>query len=136
MSVDKCTRTVGGVRIPQAVCVRHLRYVYTPAHFLRCLYTYGRSLTGINEWRRSEAIATLGDGVYAYRTSRRNAHTMRRSACTYRRCVYTKVRQPAHVHVSIRHFKIRAQMTFSIGFVHAGPCACPHVPHWLVQYSI
>ena len=59
MSVDKCTRTVGGVRIPHAVCVRHLRYVYTHAHFLGCLYTYGRSLT-----------------------SRRNAYTTRQSACT------------------------------------------------------
>ena len=63
MSVDKCTRTVGGVRIPHAVCVRHLRYVYTHAHFLRCLYTYGRSLTGTDEKRRSDAMATLGDGV-------------------------------------------------------------------------
>ena len=63
MSVDKCTRTVGGVRIPHAVCVHHLRYVYTHAHFLRCLYTYGSSLTGIDQWRRSDAIATLGDGV-------------------------------------------------------------------------
>ena len=63
MSVDKCTRTVGGVRIPHAVCVRHLRYVYTHAHFLRCLYTYGRSLTGTDEKRRSNAMTTLGDGV-------------------------------------------------------------------------
>ena len=63
MSMDKCKRTVGDVRIPHAVCLRHLRYVYTQAHFLRCLYTYGRSLTGIDKWRRSDAIATLGDGV-------------------------------------------------------------------------
>ena len=63
MSVDKCTRTLGDVRIPHALCVRHLRYVYTHARFLRCLYTYGRSLTGTDEWRRSDAIATLGDGV-------------------------------------------------------------------------
>ena len=63
MSVDKCTSTIGGVRIPRAVCVRHLRNVYTHAHFLRCLYIYRRSLTGIDEWRRSDAIATLGDGV-------------------------------------------------------------------------
>ena len=63
MSVDKCTRTVGGVRIPHAVCVRHLRCVYTHARFLRGLYTYGRSLTGADEWRRSDAIATFGDGV-------------------------------------------------------------------------
>ena len=63
MSVDECTRTVSGVRIPHAVCVRNLRYVYTHARFLRCLYTYGRSLTGTDEWRRSDAIATLGDDV-------------------------------------------------------------------------
>ena len=63
MSVDKCTRTVGGVRIPHAVCVLHLRYVYTHARFPRCLHTYGCSLTGAEKWRRSDAIATLGDGV-------------------------------------------------------------------------
>ena len=51
--------------------------------------------------------------------------------------MYTKVRQPAHVHVLIRHFKSREHMTLSIGFVHASadPCACPRVSHWLVQYS-
>ena len=73
MSVDKCTRTAGGVRIPHAVCVCHLRYVYTHARFLRCLYTYGRSLTGTDELRRSDAIAKRC--VYAHRTFRRNAYT-------------------------------------------------------------
>ena len=63
MSVDECTRTVGGVHIPHAMCVRHLRYVYTHARFLRCLYTYGRSLMGADDWGRSYAMATLGDGV-------------------------------------------------------------------------
>ena len=63
MSVDEYTRTVGGVRITHVVCLRHLRYVYTHARFLRCLYTYGRSLTGTDEWRRSDAMATLGDSV-------------------------------------------------------------------------
>ena len=57
MCVDECTRIVGGVHIPHAVCVRHLR------PFLRCLYTYERSLTGIDDWRRSDAMAILGDGV-------------------------------------------------------------------------
>ena len=51
------THTACGVRTPLTVPV------YTHAHFLVCLYTYGRSLTGIDEWRRSDAIATLGDGV-------------------------------------------------------------------------
>ena len=45
------------------------------------------------------------------------------------------VHKSAHVHVFIRHFKSRAHMTFPIGLVHAGPCACPHISHWLVQYS-
>ena len=96
-----CTRTVGVVHIPHAVCERHLRYVYTHARFLRWLYTYGRSLTGTDDWGRSDAIATLGDGVCTHRTSR-------------------------HLHVLMRHYKNRAHMISSIGFVHAGPCACPH----------
>ena len=65
MSVDECTRTVGGVRIPHALCERLLRYMYTHiyARFLRCLYTYGCSLTGTDEERRSDWMATLGDDV-------------------------------------------------------------------------
>ena len=30
------------------------------------------------------------------------------------------------LHVFMRHYKNRAHMISSIGFVHAGPCACPH----------
>ena len=44
-----------------------------------------------------------------------------------RRCVPTKVRQPTHLHVFMRHYESRAHMISSTGFVHAGPCACPHV---------
>ena len=62
--------------------------------------------------------------VYAHCTSRRNAYTTRRSAYTQRRCVYTKVRQPTHVPVFIGHFRSCTHMIYSIGFVHAGPCAC------------
>ena len=57
---------VGGVHIPHAVCVRHLRYVNTHPRFLRCLYTYGRSLTGTDDWGRSDAMlhdAMARDGV-------------------------------------------------------------------------
>ena len=101
-----CTRTVGGVHIPHAVCARHVRYVYTHARFLRCLYTYRRSLTGTDDWGRSDAIATLGDGVCTL-TARPDG--MPTGGDGQRRCVYKKV----HV-------------ISSIGFVHAGPCACPH----------
>ena len=141
MSVDKCTRTVGGVRIPHAVCVRHLRYVYTHACFLRCLYTYGRSLTGADKWRRSDAIATLGDGTHGVCTltarpdrmpTRRDGLPTHRDGVCTQKCA-TRARPRVY---SLRHFKNREHMTFSIGFVHAGPCACPHVSHWLVQYSI
>ena len=44
-----------------------------------------------------------------------------------RRCVYKKVRQPMHLHVFMRHYKSRAHMISPIGFVHAGPCACPRL---------
>ena len=90
MSVDKCTRTVGGVRIPHAVCVRHLRYVYTHARFLRCLYTYGRSLTGTDEWRRSDAIATLRDGVCTLTARPDGISTRRDGLPTHRDGVYTQ----------------------------------------------
>ena len=118
-SVDVCTRTVGAVHIPHAVCARHLRYVYTHARFLRCLYTYGRSLTGTDDWGRSDAIATLGDGVCTL-TARPDGMPTRGDG--QRRCVYKKVRQPTHLHVFMRHYKNRAHMISSIGFVHAGPC--------------
>ena len=133
MSVDECTRTVGGVHIPHAVFLRHLRYVYTHARSLRCLYTYGRSLTGTDDWGRSDAMATLADGVCTL-TARPDGMPTRRDG--QRRCVYTKVRQPTHLHVLMRHYKSRAHIISSIGFVHAGPCACPHVAQWLAQYSI
>ena len=122
-SVDMCTRTVGVVHIPHAVCARHLRYVYTHARFLRCLYTYGRSLTGTDDWRRSDSIVTFGDGVCTL-TARPDGMPTRGDG--QRRCVYKKVRQPTHLHVFMRHYKNRAHMISSIGFVHAGPCACPH----------
>ena len=124
MSVDKCTRTVGGVhtargvRTPPMVRV-HSCTLPTVSLHLRTL-THG-SPRMETVWRDRD---TWRRCVYAHRTSRRNAYTTRQSAYTYRRCVYTKVRQPAHVHVFIRHFKSREHMTFSIGFVHAGPCAC------------
>ena len=118
-----CTRTVGVVHIPHAVCARHLRYVYTHARFLRCLYTYGRSLTGTDDWRRSDSIATFGDGVCTL-TARPDGMPTRGDG--QRRCVYKKVRQPTHLHVFMRHYENRAHMISSIGFVHAGPCACPH----------
>ena len=90
MSVDKCTRTVGGVRIPHAVCVCHLRYVYTHARFLRCLYTYGRSLTGTDELRRSDAIATLGNGVCTFTARSDGMHTRRDGLPTHRDGVCTQ----------------------------------------------
>ena len=93
MSVDECTRTVGGVQIglPHAVCVRHLRYVYTHARSLRC---YGRSLTGTDDWGRSDAMATLGNVVCTL-TARPDGMPTRTDG--HRRCVYTKVRQPTHL---------------------------------------
>ena len=129
MSVDECTHTVGDIHIglPHAVCVRHLRYVYTHARFLRYLYTYGRSLTGTDDWGRSAAIATLGDGVCTL-TARPEGTPTRRDG--------QRVRQPTHLPVLMRHYKSHAHMISSIGFVHSGPCACPHVSHWLAQYSI
>ena len=50
------------VHITHAVCARHLRYVYTHAPFLPCLYTYGRLLTeptigdGLTRLRRLETV--------------------------------------------------------------------------------
>ena len=99
----------------------------------RCLYTYGRSLTGTYDWGRSDAMATLGTGVCRF-TARPDGMPTRRYG--QRRCVYTNVRQPTHLHVFMRHYKSRAHMISSIGFLHAGPCTCPHVSHWLAQYSI
>ena len=90
MSVDKCTRTVGGARIPHAVCVRHLRYVYTHAHFLSCLFTYGRSLTGIDEWRWSGAIATLGHSVCTLTARPDGMPTRRDGLPTHRNGVCTQ----------------------------------------------
>ena len=85
--------------------------------------TYGRSLTGTGDWGRADAIATLGDGVCTL-TARPDRMPTRGDG--QRRCVYKKVRQPTHLHVFMRHYKNRAHMISSIGFVHAGPCACPH----------
>ena len=94
MSMDECTRTVGGVHIPHAVCVRHLQYVYTHACFLRCVYTYGRSLTGTDDWGRSDAMSTF--------TARPDGMPTRRDG--QRRCVYTKVRQFTHLNVRAHDF--------------------------------
>ena len=110
------THTACGVRTPPT-------YVYTHARCLRCLYIYGRSLTGTDDWGRSDAIATLGDGVCTL-TARPDGMPTRGDG--QRRCVYKKVRQPTHLHVFMRHYKNRAHMISSIGFVHAGPWACPH----------
>ena len=133
MGVDECTRTVGGVRIPH---VRHLRYVYTHTQFLRCLYTYGRLLTGTDEWRRSDTMATLRDGVCTLTARPGGMPTQRDGMPTPRDGVCTQVRQPLHMYVFMRHYKRRLHIISSIGFVHAGPCACPHVSHWLAQYFI
>ena len=62
--------------------------------------------------------------MYAHRTSRRNAYI--HEATARDGVLYKKVRQPTHLHVFMRHYKNRAHMISSIGFVHAGPWACPH----------
>ena len=77
---------------------------------------------------------TIGDGLMRLRRLEtvcvRSPHVQ--TECLYtrgdgqRRCVYKKVRQPTHLHVFMRHYKNRAHMISSIGFVHAGPWACPH----------
>ena len=75
---------------------------------------------------------TIGDGLMRLRrletvcvlTARPDGMPTRGDG--QRRCVYKKVRQPTHLHVFMRHYKNRAHMISSIGFVHAGPCACPH----------
>ena len=124
MSVDECTHTVGdihiglphaGVRTPPTLRV-HSRTLPTVSLHLRTL-THGN--------RRLAAIATLGDGVCTL-TARPDGTPTRRDG--------QRVRQPTHLHVLMRHYKSRAHMISSIGFVHSGPCACPHVSHWLAQY--
>ena len=62
---------------------------------------------------RPDGMPTRRDGLPAHRdgVSTQKCDNPRTSTCLY-------------------------DMTFPIGFVHAGPCACPHVSHWLVQYSI
>ena len=129
MSVDECTyrklrtHTVRGVRTPPTLGV-HSRTLPTVYLHFRTL-THGNQRLGMvcDAWRRC---------VYAHRTSRRNAYTTRRPETV---CAH-KVRQPTHLHVFMRHYKSHAHMISPIGFVHAGPCACPHVSHWLAQYSI
>ena len=132
-----CTRTVSVVHIPHAVCARHLRYVYTNARFLRCLYSYGRSLTGTDDWGRSDAIATLGDGVCTL-TARPDGMPTRGDG--QKRCVYKKVRQPTHLHVFMRHYKSRAHDFFhwacTCWSVRLSALVRMYVSHWLAQYSI
>ena len=119
-------------RITHAVCARHLRYVYTHARFLPCLYTYGRSLTEptigdrLTRLRRLETVWVRSPHVQTECLTRQRPQTV---------CVH-KSAKPTHLHVLMRHYKSRAHMIFSIGFVHACPCACPHISYRLAQYSI
>ena len=77
MSVDKCRRTVGGVRIPHATVRVHSCTLPTVSLHLPTLTHGNRRMETVwrdrDTWRRC---------VYAHRTSRRNAYTTRRSAYT------------------------------------------------------
>ena len=74
---------------------------------------------------------TIGDGLMRLRRLEtvcvRSPHVQTECIhdATARDGVCTK-RQPTHLHVLMRYYKCRAHMISSIGFVHAGPCACPH----------
>ena len=126
------THTARGVRTPPTVRV-HPRTLTTVSLHLVSLHL--RMLTHRNQrlgtvWRDCDAWRRC---VYAHHTSRRNAYTR---GDGQRRCVHTKVWQPTHLQVFMRHYESRAHMISSIGFIHAGPCACSHISHWFSQYSI
>ena len=132
--VYECTRTVGVVHIPHAVCARHLRYVYAHARFQRCLYTYGCSLTGTDDWGRSDAIASLEDGVCTL-TARPDGMPTRGDG--HRRCVYTKVRQPSTGMCLCHIIKAARTWFLLLGlYMLVRALVRMHVSHWLAQYSI
>ena len=72
---------------------------------------------GLMRLRRLETLCVRSPHV---QTECLHEATARDGVCT------KKARQPTHLHVFMRHYKNRAHMISSIGFVHAGPCACPH----------
>ena len=82
MGVHECTRTVGGVHIPHAVCVHGVRTPPTLRVHSRTLPTVSLHLrTLTHDWGQTDAMATL--------TARPDGMPTRRDG--QRRCVYTKV---------------------------------------------
>ena len=133
-SVDVCTRTVGVVHIPHALCARHLRYVYTHARHLRCLYTYGRSLTWTDDWGRSDAIATLGDGVCSsphVQTECLHEATARDGVCTQ------KCDNPRTCTCLCDIINAARTWFLPLGlYMLVRALVRMHVSHWLAQYAI
>ena len=72
---------------------------------------------GLMRLRRLETVCVRSPHV---QTECLHEATARDGVCT------KKCDNPTHLHVFMRHYKNRAHMISSIGFVHAGPCACPH----------
>ena len=133
-SVDVCTRTVGVVHIPHAVCARHLRYVYTHARF------YGVSTLTDAHSREP----TIGDGLIRLRCLEtvcvRSPHvqteclheaTARDGVCT------TKCDNPRTCTCLCDIIKTARTWFLPLGlYMLVRALFRMHVSHWLAQFSI